>query len=654
MSKTVYSAIQALLASDTKSHPVEYEWRLIRRRGRPFMLLSSRPALARSGLSLYSAQRRRAKAWRGILPLLFQTPVGGLFERIHFQADSSAEFVQFMAQQAGVPADQVFPAAIKLSETGTRARLVLLLCDESARPTRVIKVGLGSAGRATADQEADFLAQLPSGKLGCTRMTGRLSAPNFSAFSMDYFSGTSPYDDAGLEHLFHDWLNKDTTAPLESLAPWRELSAAVAPPHLEVWRQINFALAGKNIRTTLYHGDFAPWNVRVINSRNLQVFDWERGSLQGIPGWDWFHFTVQTSILPRRLSVERAAAEVDELINSPRFKKYATAAGINDIIEPLVLAYLLHHVWVIKPAEGGQRTAALFDLLYELWSPAPVELPAPLKSPAGFWAAGRHQLGSALRQWSNLFWEPGLNSVAIRSGRADFKSHWPVLLTTGLLLAAIGTAHFLTTTHLMFLPFYIATCGFLTWKMGRRWGTLAAAIAAAIAPVVVAVRDAGFREMEVMIWNTIMRFFILQTCVLFVDRIHKQREIVHHQPPTDSRPVKLAENWMVLLACGLFFVSVWVLDYLTDPHLIFLPLYLFPCMLLTLVLNLRWGIAAAILATFTCTWIEHLTDKINDDFVGIFVWNFTMRLMIFLLVILLLHGIRKGNILFFNRNSKTN
>ena len=654
MSKTVHSAIQALLASDTKSQPVMYDWRLIRRRGRPFMLLSSRPVLARSGLNLYSAQRRWAKVWRRILPMLFQTPIGGLFELIRIQADGSAEFVQFMAQQAGIPADQVFPAAIKLSETGARSRLVLLLCDESGRPARVLKVGLNPAGRAATDQEADFLTQLPPGRLGCTRMTGRLSAPNFSAFSTDYFPGTSPHDDAGLEHLFHDWLNKDATTPLESLSLWCELSAAVPAPHLEVWRQINVALAGKNIRTTLYHGDFAPWNVRVINSRNLQVFDWERGSREGIPGWDWFHFTVQTSILAHRLSVERTAAEVDELIHSPRFKKYATAAGIDDIVEPLVLAYLLHHVWVIKPSEGGQRTAALFGLLHELWSPAPVELSAPLKPPAGFWTAGCHQLASALRQWSNLFWEPGLNSVARRSGRAEFKSHWPVVLVTGLLLAAIGTAHFLTTTHLMFLPFYIATCGFLTWKMNRRWGTLAAAIAAAITPVMAAVRDADFRDMEVMIWNTIMRFFILETCVLFVDRIHKQRQIVQHQSPPDSPPVKLAENWMVLLACGIFFVAVWVLDYFTDPHLIFLPLYLFPCMVLTLALNLRWGIAAALIAAFTCTWIECLTDKINDNFAGIFIWNFTMRLMVSLLVILLLHGIRKGNILFFNRNSKTN
>ena len=225
-------------------------------------------------------------------------------------------------------------------------------------------------------------------------------------------------------------------------------------------------------------------------------------------------------------------------------------------------------------------------------------------------------------------------------------SHWPIVLVTGLLLAAIGATQFLTTTHLMFLPFYIVACGLLTWKTGRRWGTLAAAIAAVIAPVLVAARDAGFRDVEVMIWNTIMRFFIIQTCVLFVDRIHKQRQTVHHQPPANSRPVKLAENWAILLACGIYFAAVWALDYVTDPHLIFLPLYLFPCMMLTLVFNLRWGIAAAVIAAFTCTCIDSLTDKINHDFAGIFIWNFTMRLMVSMLVILLLHGIRKGREIF--------
>jgi hypothetical protein len=650
--------MEALLVSPSKSQPVTFEWWLIRRHNLPFLLLPSDAEAARIGLNLYSAQRWQAKMWRQFLTRLLRTPLAGWFERIRIHTDRSAEFIQFMAQQAGLPADRIFAAAIKLSEMDSHSRMVLLLCDESGRPARVIKAGLNAAGRAAINDEADFLVQLPPGKLGCVRLTGRLATPDFSAFSTDYFPGTSPHDDAGLEHLFHDWLNSGTV-PLESLPVWRNLSDAIAAPDLEAWREIKSTLAGKNVRTTLYHGDFAPWNVRVVNSRNLQAFDWERGSHQGIPGWDWFHFITQTAILARRHSAERAAAEVEQLIQSLRFKKYAAAAGISDIVEPLMLAYLLHHIWVTKPSEGGRTIAALFDLLIVDWlkkpSLAPVVPPVLVEKIAapGLWSAARRQLNSAVWQWRNLFWEPSLNFQPQASWRKEFQAHWPMVLVFVMLLAAIATAQFYITAKLFFLPFYIATCALLAWKAGRRWGLLAAAVAAFTAPLVIAVRDAGYREPEIMIWNAGMRFLILQVCVLFLDRIHKERQMVHHRPIADFPPVKLADNWAVLMSCGLFLAGVLVLDFFTNPQLILLPLYLFPSMMLALVLNARWGTVAALLATTSATWVECLTNKIIYDFSAIFAWNFTMRLAIFLLVLFLIQRIRRENVIFAYRKSNT-
>jgi hypothetical protein len=653
MSNSVRPIIETLFTSNGRYQPVDFDWRLITRHGRPFLLLPPGRTAARTGLNIYSAQRKRAKLWRQLLPMLFQTPLAGVFERVHVQADAASAFMQFLAQQSGVPAERIFPSAIKLSEVGSRSRLVLLLCDEGGRPTRVVKVGLNAAGREATDREADFLTQLPAEKIGGIRLTGRLATPELSAFATDYFPGTSPQDDAGLEHLFHDWLNPAETSALESLAVWDELASG-AEKNLEVWQHLQSALAGKTVRATLYHGDFAPWNIRVVNSRNLQAFDWERGSRHGVPGWDWFHFTIQTAILAKRYSAERAAAEVEQLIHSARFKKYAAAAGISDIVQPLLLAYLLHQHWVIKPLEGSATTTELFDLLAAHWlakpSPPPVVVSiTAAEAPAdGLWAAACSQLRGAGRQWCNLFWEPSLNSRMSTSWRKEFQAHWPVVLATGLLLAFIGAAQFHTTAHLMFLPFYVATCALLTWLAGRRWGALAAAVAAVIAPVVVAARDAGFRDSEVILWNTVMRFIILEMCVLFVDRIHKQRAVVHYRPAADSAPVELAENWAVLLAClGSLAVIAW-LDYVTDPHLIFLPLYLFPCMVLTLASNLRWGLAAVLLTTGIATVIEVVTNKISDDLAEIFVWNFLMRLAVSLLVLVLLDRIRKENILFFN------
>ena len=135
MSKTVRPIIEALFTGSGHAQPVTFEWRLICRRGRPFMLLPGGLKAARTGLNLYSAQRRRAKIWRNCLPVLLQTPLAGFLERISFDADGSAEIMQFLAQQAGVPVERVFPAAIKVSEVGDRARVVVLLCDEGAAPS---------------------------------------------------------------------------------------------------------------------------------------------------------------------------------------------------------------------------------------------------------------------------------------------------------------------------------------------------------------------------------------------------------------------------------------------------------------------------------------------------------------------------------------
>ncbi|MEI9863131.1 MAG: hypothetical protein WDN00_00940 [Limisphaerales bacterium] len=655
MSKAIQPTIQALFASEGKTQPVHFEWRLVCRRGQPFMLLPVQPALARTGLNLYSAQRWQAKIWRRSLPWMLQTPLAGFFEFVRFQADASAEIIQFMAHQIGGTAERTFPAAIKLSDTGSSARVVVLLCDESGRPACVIKAGLSSEGRAATDKEADFLEQLPGGLLGGVRLGGRISTPTLSAFSMDYFPGLSPTDDAGLEHLFHDWLKMEETIPLKSHPVWQQLAAAIGAPHLKAWGQIQLAFSEKTVHPTLYHGDFTPWNVRVINSRNLQAFDWERGSRQGIPGWDWFHFTVQTAILARRHSAERAAAEVEELIHSARFKKYAAAAGISDIVEPLLLAYLLHHICVTKPSEGGRKTAELFDLLAAHWLMKPLPaaaaaLSAPVENhsvTAG--ATARRQLAFAVRQWHDLFWEPSLNFRLQASWWKELQAHWLIVLITGLLLAVVAAAQFHATTHLIFLPFYIATCALLAWKAGRRLGTMIAAVAAAVASVVVAARDAAFHEPEVVLWNAIMRFIILHMCVLFVDRIHKQRQIVHHRSAEKLPPVKLSENWAVLLVIGVFLTTIVVLDYVTNPRLIFLPLYLFPCMMLTLVSNLRWGTIIALVATATATWVECLTNKINYHLTEIFAWNFAMRLAVCLLVLFLLDRIRQESILFINR-----
>jgi hypothetical protein len=429
----------------------------------------------------------------------------------------------------------------------------------------------------------------------------------------------------------------------------------MAEAGVPAWRHIRAALADKKICGTLYHGDFAPWNVRVVNSRNLQAFDWERGCHAGIPGWDWFHFVVQTAILARRHSAERAAAEVEQLFHADRFKNFAAAAGIGDCARPLLLAYLLHHQWVVKPLEGGKRTEELFDLLSARWqvmpppsAGAPADAPEESASP-GLLAGVAQQLKSAASQLRNLFWEPSLTAKSPTSLRAQFSSHRPVVLLAGLILAGVVAAQYFSRPHLTFLPFYLVPCSLLAWKIGRRWAMLAAIAAAVAGPLIANLKLPGYLKLDVMMWNMVMRFLTLQLCVLFVEQIHRHKNRLLPDAVPEHQPGKFTENWAVVVASGLLFAIVAALDYLTPPQMTFLPLYLMPCMVLTLVLNLRWGIAAALVAAVSTTLVQYFTD-LNYKAPQVFGWNLLMHFAIYLFVVLLLDRIRRGNILFPPRN----
>jgi hypothetical protein len=66
---------------------------------------------------------------------------------------------------------------------------------------------------------------------------------------------------------------------------------------------------------TVVHGDFVPWNM-VMEHGALRVFDWEYGSMDGVPEWDRLFFVSQVGVtrqgwtstqLARRLAGEISA-----------------------------------------------------------------------------------------------------------------------------------------------------------------------------------------------------------------------------------------------------------------------------------------------------------------------------------------------------------
>jgi hypothetical protein len=659
MAKSVQSIIRTLFADEqTDGKSRVYSWRLIRRQKRPFLLLPSAPHNPRVSLALYSAQRRRAKIWRAMLPLLLSSPAGIIFQRVRFSANESAEIIRFMAEQSGETIDRLPVPAIKFGGGDLRkTRLVMLVCDAANRPLKVIKMGLDAEGRAATDKEADLLEKLPANRMGCIRLTGRLATPRLSAFATDYYPGESPENDIGMERLFHSWINPGPEVTVESLPAWQELDQGVAAAAPAEWLVLRAALGGKTIRSTLYHGDFAPWNIRAINSQNLQAFDWERGNLMGFPGWDWFHFVVQTSILARRQSVERVAAEVEELLRSPRFEHYAAMAGIQPIAKPLLLAYLLHHRWVVRPLEGAAQIEALYELLAARWEfqpkpkPAntsvPATAPKPLARP-NLWADAYGQLAAAASQLANVFWEPTLAATVSPSLPSLLRTKWPWVLISLVWLVGVAMVHGFLTKHVMLVPLYAFPCLLATLKLNRRWGTVFAWIAAGLGPLVAAAKDPEHHPADMTCWNSLMRLLIFQICVFLADRIRREHNFWWKEVMPAQRPADFARNWAVVLASALGLVLIAWGDVFTGPRISFLPLYLFPGMLITLFLNLRWGALVVFMGALVAS-VDEYGSKYNADVWEVFGWNFPMRFLMLYVVLLLLDRLRKDNVLFASR-----
>jgi thymidylate kinase len=100
------------------------------------------------------------------------------------------------------------------------------------------------------------------------------------------------------------------------------------------------------------HGDFVPWNAKVTNGR-LFVFDWEYADLETPPGWDLFHFVVQTLWhLKKRAPDEIYNEFFDTGMNNPLIRMYLEFFNLKEhTLRSLFLLYLLDRLALFSSEE---------------------------------------------------------------------------------------------------------------------------------------------------------------------------------------------------------------------------------------------------------------------------------------------------------------
>ena len=102
---------------------------------------------------------------------------------------------------------------------------------------------------------------------------------------------------------------------------------------------------------------------------------------------------------------------------------------------------------------------------------------------------------------------------------------------------------------------------------------------------------------------------------------------------------EFSEHWITILASFLVLGGLATLHFFSNPRFTFLPFYLIPCSVLTLVINRRWGTVAALIASSIG---PALLSQADPDFAryGVFLWNWAMRFLLLQFVVLLLDRVR--------------
>ncbi len=352
------------LFRDGRNRQTIVRWNVLQKNSEPFLILPHDAPTAIAALDLYAAQTARARFGKTVLRCLFQlrlpTPLHPVAEAI----DPQSVFARFLARQAGTAQ---FPTlAILAGNPGTPGRrFVLLLFGEQNRPVRVVKVGIGPAAIKLVQHEYQFLRSNPMP--GIPKVFEWFEDETRNAFALEFLAGRSPRpgDHAPVERLVGNWIDDRRKIAVRETPVWQALEKAAAQHELmnALRRLQNLPVAA-----TLSHGDLTPWNIKLNPyTGEAAAIDWERGERPGLPAWDWFHYLVQTGVLVKKQSPAALQSDITEFLASPSFTAYADRCGIQGLEKEFFVAYLLHAVEVLRPAEGRGTLQALLDSLSNSW-----------------------------------------------------------------------------------------------------------------------------------------------------------------------------------------------------------------------------------------------------------------------------------------------
>jgi len=345
-----------LLASPDGTEVKPRRFSIVRKKGQSFLYLPADDRIAAdTTLRLYPAQTLFARTMVRIASWFIRSGFLPFSERITIPVSQhtalGAFFKGLIPESHDVPRFGILGGNLK---TPGR-RLIFLLFDTNHQPRVVVKVGISPKARELIQIEQDFFFQQHPQFEGLPEALAQYKGVDACAIAYRYVEGAPPlhHQRGGIETLLNSWISDSEPVPLTDLPIWKELEVLRQEnPGLEPVFQ---ALQETRIRPVLCHGDFAPWNIRVPPSAkegNWVVMDWERGCLNGLPAWDWLHYTIQYNAMVRHMPPEEILSDLNTLWENPAFLSYARRTGIEKITRELTLLYFLYLLRYFAPRDN--------------------------------------------------------------------------------------------------------------------------------------------------------------------------------------------------------------------------------------------------------------------------------------------------------------
>ncbi|NGO40109.1 aminoglycoside phosphotransferase family protein [Limisphaera ngatamarikiensis] len=325
---------------------------LVTRGGEPLLWLPAPPRCARATLTLYPAQTRRARWARRILTwAIGRVPAPGA-RRCELHVDAEAPLVRLLGGASSTGSPPLFGVFCGNPRAAGRRFLFLQFTPEG-QPGQVLKVGSDSAAIRRLRAEAEFLLRADCDRLRAPRLLQVWEGNGAMAIVQPWVPGTAPrrVSPRLLGSMLSSWIHRDKRVRLDQLGVWQRLTGHLSESGFSCpWLA---ALGRAEVHPTVFHGDFAPWNLRYDpGSDRWWVVDWERAQLEGPPGWDWAHYWVQTMVLVERRRPERILRALAAACESAPVRSYFADAGADEVRHGLVVAGLLFQFLEWPPTEG--------------------------------------------------------------------------------------------------------------------------------------------------------------------------------------------------------------------------------------------------------------------------------------------------------------